>query len=568
MKLSTKIIVAVTATIAVSILGSIITVRWLAADNRIAALRHEMSTILKQAETVAERMDHMHKNKSFDTNGLMQQAREQSGGRPLHETYRETAIYDTIPIVASWQSAQKSADELGYNFSTPSRPGLVARNEKNTPGPEHKEIFSAFSSGQKEYFLNDEEGGRLILARPVVVTESCLHCHGDPATSPSGDGRDPFGFAMEGMKLGDIKGAFVLEAPFTHDAVVAHTVKSITVVGAGLLGLSVLGFYAFNRRFINRPLEQAIEQIAAASSQTAAAARQISASSQTLAEGTSEQAASLEETSASLEEMSSMTKRNADGASQAKQSAGEARISADTGSERMVAMQVAMQAITGASGEIAKILKTIDDIAFQTNILALNAAVEAARAGEAGAGFAVVADEVRALAQRSAQAARETAAKIEESVSKSRQGAQISTEVAVSFEKIQKQIQNLDTLVAEIAVASQEQSQGISQVSTAVSQMDKVTQGGASTAEETAAAAEELTAQSLALNDAVDSLRQLVGGQSTAKHVQVSAAAAPHAVPSRSRPATSMVGDAREPSFAKRKAKQKSLANAEHFLDS
>jgi methyl-accepting chemotaxis protein len=179
----------------------------------------------------------------------------------------------------------------------------------------------------------------------------------------------------------------------------------------------------------------------------------------------------------------------------------------------MRAMQTAMQAITTSSADISKILKTIDEISFQTNILALNAAVEAARAGEAGAGFAVVADEVRALAQRSALAAKETAAKIDDSVAKSQQGAQISTEVAKSFEIIQQQVLQLDQLVGEIATASNEQSQGINQVTIAVSQMDRITQSNAASAEETSAASQDLNAQAGVLSDAVQSLHELVGAK-------------------------------------------------------
>ncbi len=238
----------------------------------------------------------------------------------------------------------------------------------------------------------------------------------------------------------------------------------------------------------------------------------VATSSQSLAEGSSSQAASLEETSASLEELNSMTKRNAESAQQAKHAAGEARTSADTGSEHMKSMNTAMDAIKASSDDIAKIIKTIDEIAFQTNILALNAAVEAARAGEAGMGFAVVAEEVRALAQRSAQAAKETAAKIEDSVAKSQQGAQISAEVAKSFVTIQQQIRNLDQLVGEIATASHEQHQGIGQVTGAVAQMDKITQSNASSSEETASASHELNSQATVLSEAVASLQALVGG--------------------------------------------------------
>jgi len=285
-----------------------------------------------------------------------------------------------------------------------------------------------------------------------------------------------------------------------------------TVVWLGLaavvLGVALAFIIA---RSITGPLRLLAESIGAGADQTASASGQVSAASQSLAEGASEQAASLEETAASLEELSSMTKRNADNSQQAKTAATAARSSADTGSSQMQAMQNAMQTIKSASEDITKILKTIDEIAFQTNILALNAAVEAARAGEHGAGFAVVAEEVRALAQRSAAAAKETATKIEHSVTQSQQGVHITAEVAKSFVEIQNRILQLDTLVADIANASNEQSQGISQVTIAVSQMDQVTQANAGSAEETAAAAEELNSQSLTLKDAVGQLQALTG---------------------------------------------------------
>lgn len=301
------------------------------------------------------------------------------------------------------------------------------------------------------------------------------------------------------------------------------------------LGALILG--VFLARIISRsivaPLHEISHSLASGAEQTSAASGQVAASSQTLAEGSTEQAAALEETSSSLEELSSMTKRNADNATQAKSIAGQARTSADSGVSQMKTMTAAMEAIRGASHEITVILKTIDEIAFQTNILALNAAVEAARAGDAGAGFAVVADEVRSLAQRCAAAAKQTATKIDDSVAKSEQGVQISAEVAKSFTSIQAQIRQLDDLVAEIAGASQEQSNGISQLNTAVGQMDQVTQSNASTAEESAAASEELNAQAATLRDVVVRLQQLVGRADQAVAAQTTAPDEPAPEPRR-----------------------------------
>jgi methyl-accepting chemotaxis protein len=177
----------------------------------------------------------------------------------------------------------------------------------------------------------------------------------------------------------------------------------------------------------------------------------------------------------------------------------------------MERMQAAMNAIQQSSNDISKIIKTIDEIAFQTNILALNAAVEAARAGEAGAGFAVVADEVRSLAQRSAVAAKETADKIADATNRSAQGVELSGKVAEGLKEILDKAREVDRLVAEVATASQEQSEGLIQINTAVSQMDKVTQSNAAGAEETASAAEELNAQSEELKNAAGQLAALVG---------------------------------------------------------
>jgi methyl-accepting chemotaxis protein len=178
----------------------------------------------------------------------------------------------------------------------------------------------------------------------------------------------------------------------------------------------------------------------------------------------------------------------------------------------MQAMSTAMQTIKSSSDEVAKIIKTIDEIAFQTNILALNAAVEAARAGEAGMGFAVVADEVRNLAQRSAQAAKETAAKIEGAISSTTQGVGISSKVGEALDVIVNRVRQVDELVAEVASASKEQTAGITQINAAVGQMDKVTQSNAASAEECAAAAEELNAQAESMKSAVAELTKLVSG--------------------------------------------------------
>lgn len=283
--------------------------------------------------------------------------------------------------------------------------------------------------------------------------------------------------------------------------------------GVLTIGVTVIGGISWRLiQNVVRSLQSINDNLMTGAAQITQAANQVSTASQTLAGGASQQAAALEETSASLEEISSMTSRNSENAKAAKQLANQTRAAADAGATHMNEMTAAMNGIKTSSATVAKIIKTIDEIAFQTNLLALNAAVEAARAGEAGAGFAIVADEVRNLAQRSAQAAKETAEKIESAIEQSKQGVAISVKVAASLEEMVTQVRQMDELVAEIATASTEQSSGVAQISTATTEMDGVTQANAASAEESASAAEELNAQAQTLQGMVGELHLLVAG--------------------------------------------------------
>lgn len=209
-----------------------------------------------------------------------------------------------------------------------------------------------------------------------------------------------------------------------------------------------------------------------------------------------------------------MVQATAENAHKAKTLASETRAAEESGTRTMGELIVAMKEINASTAQVAKIVKDIDEIAFQTNILALNAAVEAARAGEAGAGFAVVADEVRSLAQRSAAAAKETSRKIELAIDSSRKGDQCTARVGESLGQITRKVADTDTLVSEIATAAHEQARGIEQITQALGQIDKVSQANASDAEGTASAAEQVEAQGEALSRLVGQLQKLVGGRS------------------------------------------------------
>ena len=297
----------------------------------------------------------------------------------------------------------------------------------------------------------------------------------------------------------------------------------IVLCVGGLMIAFLVGYLVV--RSIVKPLSAVTDHLANCSGQIGSAADDLSQSSGMLAEGSSQQASSLEEISASLEELSSMTKRNAENAQAGKASANAARSAAETGSEEMIRMQTAMDSIQQSSLGVAKIIKTIDEIAFQTNILALNAAVEAARAGEAGAGFAVVADEVRNLAQRAASAAKETSEKIADSTQRSALGVDISQRVSASFREILSKVREVDSLVAEVANASEEQSGGLAQISSSVGQIDKQTQTNAAGASETASAAGTLKSQSESLRQVA---AQLVAMVSSAAAQELAAAQPTH----------------------------------------
>ena len=276
-----------------------------------------------------------------------------------------------------------------------------------------------------------------------------------------------------------------------------------TIAVAGLVILVVRG--------ATRQLRRSAGDMRDGAEHVASAAAQVSTSAQALSLGASEQAASLEETSASMEQMAAMTRRNADNSQQAADVMAEVDTTVARSHAALTSMLASMAAIEDSSHRVSKIIKTIDEIAFQTNILALNAAVEAARAGEAGMGFAVVADEVRNLAQRSAQAAKDTASLVESSLATSGNGAKNVAQVAQAIQAITSGVSRVKGLVEDVSAASHEQSQGIQQVSQAVARMERVTHNTAATAEENAAASEELSAQAEVAMSIVHQLQAMVG---------------------------------------------------------
>ncbi len=282
-------------------------------------------------------------------------------------------------------------------------------------------------------------------------------------------------------------------------------VFSVTLIVAGTFAFFVV-------RSTTRMLRESLASLNGGARELVMASSRMASSAKSLSQGSTEQAASIEETSASMEEMASMTRRNAENSQTTAQVMIEVERSIQASNSALQLMVDSMTGIADSSNKVAKIIKAIDEIAFQTNILALNAAVEAARAGEAGMGFSVVAEEVRSLAQRSAQAARDTALLIEESIAKSQAGNQRVGEVAASISAITKSAVDVKRLVEAISEASHQQSRGIEQVSQAITQMERITQATAATAEESAAASEELNSQAERAMSVVSGVEALVGG--------------------------------------------------------
>jgi methyl-accepting chemotaxis protein len=322
---------------------------------------------------------------------------------------------------------------------------------------------------------------------------------------------------MEGWHAGEVHGAFVLTAHMDQAERVASARAQSAAMQTTLLwmlptGLIIgLGFFWYGRKSIIQPLLSVVQAIHRSSIETTEASNQIAATSQNLAQSATEQASSLDQITDSLTSVTEKTRNTATGAQRARSLSDETSAAAARGGDEMTRMNQAMDEIRTATRSVSAIVRTIDEVAFQTNILALNAAVEAARAGEAGAGFAIVADEVRNLAQRSAKAARETAALVEEALERSSNGAEICSSVAARLREIEDRGKPLNEAVAVIASAAKDQRLDVDRFSTSVAELNQVTQRVAANAEESAAAASQLNAQSEHLMDAIGSLKDLVG---------------------------------------------------------
>lgn len=392
--------------------------------------------------------------------------------------------------------AEKELKRLSDEFAE-----ITKEYEKSIATEEDRALFAAMRAAQAQYRVARNEALRLSREGDLAAAAVQWRGPGFAAT---------LGYLKAGQDLVDRNKALADAAGRRITADASRGEKG-AIVAAAVLVLMVAAIGVLLVYGIRRWISGLSHTLTDGSDRVADAARQLAGASDSLANGSSTQAAALEETNATLIQMSSVAERNAETATKANALSRQARDAADSGVAEMRAMNGAMAGIKAASDDIAKIIRTIDEIAFQTNILALNAAVEAARAGEAGAGFAVVADEVRALAQRSATASKETAGKIEAAIARTTEGVSISGKVAEHLAAILAQVRDVDQLLGDVSATSREQREGVQQIQAAVRAMEQVVQSNAASAEEGAAASSELSEQAEVLRASVHELTRLFG---------------------------------------------------------
>jgi methyl-accepting chemotaxis protein len=389
---------------------------------------------------------------------------------------------------------------IGYDFDTLQQ---IAANAAKDPDVAYVTFYNKEGKALTKEFKGSFQGE--VVKHPVKFEKKAL-----------GEVRIGLSFAWIDKNIKAISGRIQKMTEQTQrstDEAVNSMVMQTAIYSIITVVILCIAIYWSLSRFVVKPVKTISEGLSMGAQQVAVASSEVSRSSQSLAQGASEQAASLEETTASLEEMGSVTRQTAENAGQADGMMNQAGQIVAKANESMQKLRAAMEKINAASDETAKIIKTIDEIAFQTNLLALNAAVEAARAGEAGAGFAVVADEVRNLAMRAAEAAKNTATLIEENIKDIQTGSELVVATDEAFGQVQKSASKVGELVTEIATASQEQAEGIKHVGTAMTEMDRVTQQTAASAQQSAASAEELSAQSETMRGLVQDLVGLLGAK-------------------------------------------------------
>ena len=480
----------------------------------------------------------LHTSGSFQTDQLVAELQQKvkSG-----EGYAKARLYDAIPVVAGWVSAMEAAKREGLDFRISS---FEARNDDNDPS--NDAVAGAFRTrmltdltkqveqgGDEVLTRVDEATNSLHYLRAIRLDESCMQCHGDPKTSPTGDGKDIAGFVMEDWKPGKMHGAYEVVMPLKEcDDHIASFLSGSLLMALPVLAVGLTAFWWLLRHSLGDPLRQlsaqlrdvaegqgdltkrlafqrkdeigeaaqwfdrfatrihdTVAQVVGLSGDVEGASRMISKESQRLAQGASTNAATIQEINATLLEINTLADQTATACTEANGGAVQAKDAVTRGSAEVERLNQAMAAIQESSQTVTRVVGVIQDVSFQTNLLALNAAVEAARAGEAGKGFAVVAEEVRNLAQRSATAATETGQLIEEARRRAENGARIAGEVAKVLAEIEGTTGKVGDLLRNASTAAGQQKSNVDQVTNGVGELSQTTQDNAASAEELAVTA-------------------------------------------------------------------------------
>ncbi|HYA16086.1 MAG TPA: methyl-accepting chemotaxis protein [Bryobacteraceae bacterium] len=486
----------------VTILGGLLVERAVLREQGIEGVRDNMRAAVLGGEGVEKSFAEMHGLGIFDDARLTAGV----GG----SDYRLAKMYRTIPIVAASNAIREVAGRQDYEFH------LLARHPRNAAHalqPEEERILRQMETKELAEYFEAGKGNEAVYARPILVTQDCLVCHGDPSNSRTKNGRDMFGLPMEGWKAGERRGMFVLKAKLdkVDAAVMAGLGQSFVWLLALGIGIGIAMWVLLSA--ISRRVVRLVDSMAEDSGLVRIAAGQIVASSQSVTAGVTKRAATLEETAVASELVTSMTRKNTESVRAVAEEVRQVGLAIEEGNIALMDMTVSMDEIRSSGDKVVQILRVIDEIAFQTNMLALNAAVEAARAGDAGTGFAVVADEVRRLAGRCTAAARDTAELIETSIETSSAGGARLGQVTEVIRTITDAAARAMTLADEVTRDSEEQAARIGQVSRALVEINQVTGDTAVSSEETSEAREQLTARSSAMERTAEDLLLLIEGQ-------------------------------------------------------
>ena len=503
MSIRLRLILISLAAVAISITAGILIQTSVIRQQGINLTRDAMRGILLSAENVRQSVSKMRENGVF-SNDLISELKSHGSN------YRESKLYQTVPVVSAWHSIESVAAKEGYTFRIAAH---SPRNPEHQPRPDEEVILQYLEqSGQPDYFNVDKSRKEIVYARPVRFTRDCLACHGDPTTSRTQDGRDVLGFPMENWTEGQMHGTFILRASTDRvtPGMKAGFEKTLlwTLPLAGLVGFCVYLLVQSLSKKLNTIATELDESAANVSS----AVGQIASSAGALAQGASDSSVALQQTSDSSKQISSLAVQNSGRSESATDLVTQSQRRFDDADQHLQTLIETMGGIDTSAQRISSITKVVQGIAFQTNLLALNAAVEAARAGEAGMGFAVVAEEVRNLAQRSSAAAQETTSLIAEAISRSQEGKLRVDDVAQSIRKIVVDAQQIKQLVEQVNSGSREQVQGTQLINGSLERMSSLTQNTAANAEETSASAAHLNMQSQSLKALVIQLVDLIEG--------------------------------------------------------